>query len=140
MHARMCVAGPRPVQSTSTLSSQCHPSAVGTIHTTNVGQLEPVKQHKIACTIQPVTRGRARTSLVPRPFALIVGEEEKGLVHTVMMTSRFRKMARLYISVPNVQETSYVLLVGGYPLSTQMPCSAQWGRREMFQEAVVSIC
>ena len=62
VHARMCVAGPMPVQSTSTLSSQCHQSAVGTIHTTNVGQLEPVKQHKIACTIQPVTGGRARTA------------------------------------------------------------------------------
>ena len=55
VHARKWMAEPRPVQTTSTLFSQCHPSAVGTMHTTNVGQLEPVKRHKIACTVQPVT-------------------------------------------------------------------------------------
>ena len=69
-------------------------------------------------TVANVSANKISTipSLVPRPF-LIAGEEEKGLVHTVMTTSHFRKMARLYISVPNVRETSYMLhlLVGGYP-------------------------
>ena len=36
VHARMCMVGPRPVQTTPA-ASQCHLSAVVTIHTTNVG-------------------------------------------------------------------------------------------------------